>query len=592
MNLIKIQMKKEIIMKFEISGKNFICDGKEIKIISGAVHYFRNMPCCWSDIFKKMKAMGLNCVETYCAWNMHEKQPGKFCFEGNLDIAKFIKTAADEGLMVIVRPGPYICAEWEFGGLPWWIQTDENMEIRCSNPVYIKHFENYLSHLFDEIRPLLCTNGGPIIMLQCENEYGYYGDDKKYLSYLYDCYRRLGIDVPLFTSDGTSKENLLDGCIDGCFTTLNFGSRVEENFKAHDELYPDSPKMCMEMWDGWFDAWGDKEHHTTSAEAYAKTVDDMLKRGSLNMYMFIGGTNFGFTSGANHYEKFAPDVTSYDYDAVLSECGDITPKYLALREVIKKYTNKELPDIPENRKKKAYGKVMLTESSGIFGNLDTLSSPIFSNVPKCMESYGHGYGYIAYRTRLNRDYNNTDLYFESIGDRAQIYINQTLAGIVYINDNELKVNICAKEGDILTILCENMGRANFGPKMMRKKGIAGRCLLGGKIHFNWDVYPLPMDDLSGIKYSESTPKEPSCFYRGHFNIDEPADTFLYLDNFKKGFVIINGFNIGRYWEIGPQKSLYVPASILKEGKNEIVVFESDGIKGDCYVEFLDYPTLQ
>ena len=579
-------------MKFEISGKSFILDGKEIKIISGAVHYFRNMPDTWSDIFKKMKAMGLNCVETYCAWNMHERHPGEFDFTNNLDIAAFIREAERHGMLVIVRPGPYICAEWEFGGLPWWIQTYDDMEIRCSNPTYMKYFERYLGKLFDEVRPLLFTNGGPVIMMQCENEYGYYGDDKKYLYHLRDCYRKLGIDVPLFTSDGTSKTDILDGCIEGCLSTLNFGSRVEENFKAHDELYPDSPKMCMEMWDGWFDAWGDAKHHTTSAEDYANVVDDMLKRGSLNMYMFIGGTNFGFTSGANHYEKFAPDVTSYDYDAVLSECGDVTPKYYALREVISKYIDTPLPEIPENREKRAYGKVYLNQVGGIFDNLENLSSPIFSNVPKCMENYGHGYGYIAYRTVLERDYENKALFFESLGDRAQIYVNKTLVGVVYVNDSELKINISAKAGDVLTILCENMGRANFGPKMMRKKGIAGRCLLDGKVHFNWDVYPLPMDNLDKVVYGAEMPEEASRFYKGHFNVDKCADTFLYLDNFKKGFVTVNGFNLGRYWEIGPQVSLYVPASVLKCGDNEIVVFEADGIKGEATVEFKNYPTLE
>ena len=202
-------------MTFEIKGNEFLKDGQAVKIISGAVHYFRNMPDTWADIFKKMKAMGLNCVETYCAWNLHEKQPGVYDFEGNLDISLFIETAAKEGLMAIVRPGPYICAEWEFGGLPWWIQADDEIEIRCSNKAYIKYFDRYLEKLFAEIKPHLCTNGGNVIMLQCENEYGYYGDDKEYLKYLYDSYREKGIDVPLFTSDGTSKDNLLDGYIEG-----------------------------------------------------------------------------------------------------------------------------------------------------------------------------------------------------------------------------------------------------------------------------------------------------------------------------------------------------------------------------------------
>ncbi len=578
-------------MTFEIVKNEFLKDGKPVKLISGAVHYFRNMPDTWEDIFRKLLAMGCNCVETYCAWNMHEKHPGEFDFSGILDIGRFIKTAGDMGLMAIVRPGPYICSEWEFGGLPWWIQTDEDMEIRCMNEKYIACFDRYLDRLLDEVRPHLVTNGGNVIMMQCENEYGYYGDDKEYLNYLKEGFIARGIDVPLFTSDGTSESDILDGAIDGCLATLNFGSRVEENFEAHDRLFPESPKMCMEMWNGWFDAWGDEKHHTTSAEDYARVVDDMLKRGHLNMYMFIGGTNFGFTSGANHYEKYLPDVTSYDYDACLSECGDITPKYMAVREVIKKYVDYPLPEIPADREKKAYGKVSLTEKTGFFGSLGRLSSPIHSDVPKCMEKYGHGYGYIAYKTTLNRDYSDVKLTFETLGDRAQIYINDTLVDILYINDS-LETVFSAKKGDTLTVLCENMGRTNFGPKMMRKKGIAGRCLIDGRIHFHWDVYPLPMDNLSELVFDNKDFNEKSAFYKGIFTIDECKDTFLKLDNFTKGFVVINGFNIGRYWEIGPQRTLYVPASLLKEGENEIIVFESDGIKGDTFVEFCEKPVLQ
>ena len=577
-------------MTFEIIKNDFVKDGKPIKLISGAVHYFRNMPDTWEDIFMKMKAMGCNCVETYCAWNMHEKVPGEYDFTGNLNIAKYIETAQKVGLMVIVRPGPYICAEWEFGGLPWWIQADEDMEIRCMNKKYIERFDMYLDRLCAEIKPYLTTNGGSVIMVQCENEYGYYGDDKEYLNYLKQGFIDRGIDVPLFTSDGTSKSDLLDGTIEGCLPTLNFGSRVEENFKAHDELFPDTPKMCMEMWNGWFDAWGDDKHHTTSAQDYAKVVDDMLTRGSLNMYMFIGGTNFGFTSGANHYERFAPDVTSYDYDAMLTECGDITPKYMAVREVIKKHIGEDLPEIPANREKKAYGKFKLTESEGFFSALSELATPVHADIPRCMEKYGNGYGFIAYRTVLNRDYEDVVLSFERIGDRAQIYINDNLVDILYINDR-LETKISAKAGDVLTVLCENMGRTNFGPKMMFKKGIAGRCLLDKRIHFNWDVYTLPMNNLDKLSFDGKAFNEKSAFYRGYFNIENPKDTFLKLPNFTKGFVVINGFNLGRYWEIGPQQTLYVPASVLKDGENEIIVFESDGLKGDAEIEFVDTPIL-
>lgn len=576
-------------MNFEIKCNQFYVDGKPTKIISGAVHYFRNMPDTWNDILKKLRALGCNCVETYCAWNMHEKHPGEFDFNGILDIAAFLRLARQEGLMAIVRPGPYICAEWEFGGLPWWIQTFDDMEIRCSNETYMRYFKNYIARLIDEIRPYFFTNGGPVIMVQCENEYGYYGDDKNYLNALRDFYKECGVNVPMFTSDGTKKTEILDGCINGCLSTLNFGSRVDENFAVHDELFPDSPKMCMEMWNGWFDAWGDEKHHTTAADDYAKTVDDMLARGSLNMYMFIGGTNFGFTSGANHYEKFAPDVTSYDYDALLTECGDVTEKYYAVRKVIARYVDGELPPVPENRTKKAYGEVKLTQKAGLLSNIDRLSAPIFSSVPKCMEEYGIGYGYIAYTTKLCRDYCDAVLYFESLGDRASVYVNDDFVGSVYVNDDKLELVFSAKEGDVLTILCENMGRANFGPKMMRKKGIAGRCLIDGKIHFNWNTYPLPMDNLSELKYAGE--KENCSFYRGFFDVDEPCDTFLRTDNFTKGFVVINGFNVGRFWEIGPQKTLYVPQSLLVNGKNEIIVFESDRVKATPSVVFTDKPDL-
>ncbi len=579
-------------MKFEIQGKHFIADGEPIQIISGAVHYFRNFPDTWDDIFEKMVALGCNAVETYCAWNMHEKKIGEYDFSGMLDIAAFLKKAQAHGLMAIVRPGPYICAEWEFGGLPWWLQTLPNMEIRCGNAVYMEHFTRYLRRVFDEVRPLLCTNGGNVIMMQVENEYGYYGDDKKYLASLVKIYRENGIDVPLFTSDGTSKTDLLDGTTDGCFSTLNFGSRVAENFKSHDELFPDSPKMCMEMWNGWFDAWGDEKHHATSAEDYAKVVDDMLKKGSLNMYMFIGGTNFGFTSGANHYEKYAPDVTSYDYDALLSECGDVTEKYLAVREVIAKHTNKTLPPVPKNREKAAYGKVFAAASADLFENLGNLSAPIFTEVPKCMEDYGAGYGYIVYRTELNRDYENAKISFESIGDRAQVYVNNDFKGVVYVNDPPYEAVFSAKKGDKLSVVCENMGRTNFGPKMMRKKGIAGRCLINGKVHFGWEAYALPMDNLHKLAFRSGAAGGAKTFYQFNFTVQgEPRDTFLCADNFKKGFAVLNGFNLGRYWEIGPQKTLYVPKNVLKTGENELILFEAEGVKGEPTVEFLDKAIL-
>ena len=579
-------------MKFEIQEKNFILDGKPIKIISGAAHYFRNLPDTWDDIFEKMVALGCNTVETYCAWNMHEKKIGEYDFSGILDIAAFLKKAKEHGLMAIVRPGPYICAEWEFGGLPWWLQTLPNMEIRCSNAVYLEHFTRYLRRIFDEVRPLLATNGGNVIMMQVENEYGYYGDDKKYLASLVKIYRENGIDIQLFTSDGTDSGNLIDGTTEGCLPTLNFGSRVEENFKIHNELFPNVPKMCMEMWDGWFDTWGDEKHHTRSAGEYSKAIDDMLSYGSINMYMFIGGSNFGFSTGALHTDRYMPIVTSYDYDALLTECGDITEKYLAVRDVIAKYTNKTLPPVPKNREKASYGKVSATASAELFENLENLSAAIYSEVPECMENYGCGYGYIVYRTILNRDYCNSTISFEDVGDRAQIFVNDEWKGTIYVNFTPYNVTFSAMRGDVLSIVCENMGRTNFGPKMMRKKGLVGRCLIDGKIHFGWNVYPLPLDNLDKLSFRKNVVKNGKTFYKFEFNIAcEPNDTFLRTENFKKGFAVLNGFNLGRYWEVGPQKTLYVPKGLLKTGKNELIVFETEGLKGEPIIEFTDTPEL-
>lgn len=584
-------------MRFEIRGNEFFKDGEPFKIVSGAVHYFRNLPDTWDDIFEKMLACGFNTVETYCAWNMHERVKGTFDFSGRYDLSLFLQKAKDHGLNAIVRPGPYICAEWEFGGLPWWLQAESEMEIRCGNPAYMRYFKRYLDEIFARVKPFLATNGGNVIMLQAENEYGYYGDDKEYLRELVAYYREKGIDVPLFTSDGSDEDVLLDGTIEGCLPTLNFGSRVAEQFKAHEKFFPNVPKMCMEMWNGWFDAWGEEAHHTTDAEAYAKVVDDMLSIGSMNTYMFIGGTNFGFTSGANHYAVYAPTVTSYDYDALLTECGDVTKKYYAVREVLQKYAKNPLPPVPKNREKRAYGRVEASERADLFENLDALAKPIYSEVPKSMEDLGAGYGYVVYRTKLGRDYADETISFESIGDRAQIYVNGEKQGTVYVNDAEYKATFSGKAGDLLTIVCENMGRTNFGTKMMRKKGIVGRCLFGVKKHFGWESYLLPMDNLQNLVFRplEKGEKEKDggeTFYRFSFRLDgEIKDTFLRTDAFKKGFAVLNGFNLGRYWEIGPQKTLYVPASVLKAGENELIVFDSDGLNDAPYVEFTDVPDL-
>ncbi len=580
-------------MTFEIKGSDFVRDGEPIKIISGAIHYFRNPRGYWKDVLSKLAAMGCNCVETYCAWNLHEPKKDEFDFGGDLDIAEFVRTAGEMGLMVIVRPGPYICAEWEFGGLPWWLQAEDGMEIRCMNGQYLKYFDRYLDELLSRLKPLLCTNGGPIVMMQIENEYGYYGDDKQYLDHLYDGYRRRGIDVPLFTSDGVDIWQVTNGSHEKCLCTLNFGTMAPDRFDAQQALYPNTPKMCAEMWDGWFDHWEDTIHHTTDAKAYAEHYDEVLKVGSANIYMLIGGTNFGFMNGANHFENYEPTVTSYDYDALLTECGDITEKYMLCREVAAKYATKPLPEIPENRAKAAYGKVDMIESASLLSNLDMLDkSPVSLNVPLSMEDCGQGYGYIAYSTVTRHKLCGKKLVINGLGDRAQIYVGDKLIHTMYINDDKQECMLDAEAGDTITIVVENMGRVNFGEKMMRKKGIAGRVTIGGIIHFNWTAHRLEMKDLSDIKFAKGAPKAKSAFWRGSFTADGECDTFLRTDCFSKGFAVINGFNLGRYWEVGPTKTLYVPKFLLNNGENEIIVFDSDGAKCDApYVEFVDKADL-
>lgn len=382
---------------------------------------------------------------------------------------------------------------------------------------------------------------------------------------------------------------------------MNFGSEPKKKFGAHNELFPHAPKMCMELWDGWFDSWGEEKHRTRSAEDYAKTLEEMLSFGSANMYMLIGGTNFGFMNGALRYPNYEPTTTSYDYDALLTESGDITEKYLAVRETIARCTGRalsQLPPVPKNREKAAYGKVAAAGRAELFENLSALSAGVKSETPRCMEEYGVGYGYILYRTRLHRDYENAVLSFEEIGDRAQVYVNGKFYGTVYVNDSEHAVRFSAQSGDEIFVLCENMGRVNVGWRMTDKKGIVGRCLINGNVHFGWTGYPLPMNEFKNLRFTETSGGRGEnfradrnaggkTFYKFLFNVaGTPKDTFLRTDNFKKGFAVLNGFNLGRYWEVGPQKTLFVPAGALKESKNELILFETDGLKGAPEIEFV------
>lgn len=565
---------------FTYKDDKFYLDGEEYTIISGAMHYFRIPREYWYDRLLKLKECGFNTVETYTCWNLHEPQEGVFDFTGMLDLAAYIDIAKDLGLNVILRPGPYICAEWEFGGLPAWLLTYKDMNIRCNDETFISKVDRYYKELLKIAVPRLCTKGGNIIMMQIENEYGSYGNDHEYMQRIADIYIENGVDCQLYTSDGATYFMLGGGTLPQYPCVANFGSKPQENFKVLDDFRPNQPRMCGEYWCGWFDHWYG-EHHTRDAKELAGLFKDMLDAGaSLNFYMFHGGTNFGFMNGANYYDTYEPTITSYDYNALLSEAGDLTPAYHEVRKVIENYQGKKLPELTvKNSEKKAYGKVELTEKCDIFNAAKLLAKPVHTAAPKFMEEVGQSYGFVLYSTELEGPREDWELNFDAVHDRAVVFVNGKYKGYVERTRHKDTIRIPLKKGQKakLDILCENMGRVNYGNKIMDRKGLSG-IRFGLQYHFGWDMYSLPMTDLSALEYQPNDGKtKVASFLKGNLNIEgKPCDTFIKLDGFHKGIVIVNGFNLGRYYnDAGPQKTLYVPAPMLREGDNEVIVFETD-----------------
>lgn len=568
-------------MRFEVRD-SFYLDGRPFKIVSGSIHYFRVVPEYWRDRLEKLKAMGCNTVETYIPWNMHEPKKGEFRFDGMLDVARFVGLAQELGLWVILRPSPYICAEWELGGLPPWLLSEDGMRFRVYYPPYLQHVREYYEVLMEKLRPLQIDNGGPVIMMQVENEYGSYANDKRYIEWLRDLMRELGVTVPLCTSDGPTHDMLHGGTADGMLATANFGSRAEEAFGYLKKFRPDSPLMCMEFWIGWFDAWGNEKHMTGDLEMAVRELDKMLELGNVNFYMFEGGTNFGFMNGANYYDHLTPDVTSYDYDAILTEDGRITEKYRRFREIIAKYR-----DIPEveftmDIKRKDYGVLPVQEKVGLFSVLEDLSSPIESPFPQPMEKLGQSYGYILYRTGLRTEERIWKLQLRGANDRAQVFVDGKPA--VTLMDKELleehELDVSFERGAAMDILVEDLGRVNFAARLEeQRKGIAGGVWLNGHWHNGWRQYPLPLDNLDRLDFSKGYEEGLPAFYRFTFDVDEPADTFLDFEGWGKGAAFVNGVNIGRFWETGPQKRLYIPGPMLRAGTNEIILFETEGKAG-------------
>lgn len=578
--------------KFEIR-EDFYLNGEKIKIISGGMHYFRVIPEYWEDRLLKLKALGCNTVETYIPWNLHEKEKGQFDFSGILDIVRYVNIASELGLMVILRPSPYICAEWEFGGLPYWLLKEDGMRLRCMYEPYLKHVKEYYERLFEVIAPLQITQGGPVIMMQVENEYGYYGDDKEYLGYMKDLMIHCGCEVPLVTSDGPWGDAFDCGKTEGVLQTGNFGSKGKEQFGIMRKKIGDKPLMCMEFWVGWFDNWGVECHQTGNLEEHVKDLDEILSEGHVNIYMFEGGTNFGFTNGSNYYDVLTPDVTSYDYDALLTEDGRITPKYEAFKEVISKYT--ELPEVQgiSEIQRRNYGELKAVRKTGLFENLENLVVPIRSVCPQSMEKLNQGYGYILYESPLKYEGDIEKIRLLGANDRANIFVDE--APVLTLYDRELLMEhefaAPVKKGEKLSVLMENMGRVNFGPALeYQRKGIAQGVQINGHQHYHWNTYCLPMEDLSGLNFEKPLKEKEPGFYEFTFCAEETADTFLDFSGWGKGCVLVNGFNIGRFWEVGPQRRLYIPAPILKKGENRILIFETEGKTAET-IHLWDKPDL-
>ncbi len=564
---------------FEIK-EQFYLGGKPFRIVSGAIHYFRTVPEYWRDRLEKLVNMGCNTVETYIPWNFHEPNRGEFIWDGMRDVCKFIETARELGLYMIIRPSPYICAEWEFGGLPAWLLKDKNMRLRCSYKPYLDAVRDYYSVLMPKLAAHQIDRGGNIILVQIENEYGYYGNDTAYLEFLRDTMREFGITVPFVTSDGPWSEPIFkSGLVDGALPTGNFGSAAEWQFGQMKKFMGDNkPLMCMEFWNGWFDAWGE-EHHTTPPEKANAELEELLKRGSLNFYMFEGGTNFGFMSGRNCGNRTA-DVTSYDYDAPLSEDGQITEKYRLFRETISKYETVRQVPLTTEIKRKEYGEISCTGRADLFSVLEKIAEPVKSPYPLTMEDIGQNYGYILYRLNVRDGETVNEVRLENAADRVLCYHDGEYLYTAFAENIHEKFEPTEKKsGGTVQLLCENMGRENFGTGLEnQRKGISGGVKINDHRCFGYEIFPLPLEvkQLDKIDFGTECRENVPAFYKFEFDAEELCDTFLDTEGFGKGCAFINGFNLGRFWEIGPQKRLYVPAPLLKSGKNTLIIFETEG----------------
>ncbi len=564
---------------FVAGDRQFLMDGKPYQIISGEMHYPRVPRAYWLDRFQKARAMGLNTITTYVFWNVHEPRPGVFDFSGQNDVAEYIREAQSAGLNVILRPGPYVCAEWELGGYPSWLLKNKSLVLRSTDPAYTAAVHAWFQRLGKEIKPLLLRNGGPIIAVQLENEYGSFGDDKAYLEGLKRELISSGMgDGLIYTADG--PDQLAKGSLPELPAVINFGSGdAKQSFATYQKLRPDGPRMVGEYWAGWFDHWGEK-HHVTSGEAEAAELRSILDQGySVSMYMFHGGTSFGWMNGANsNGTNYQPDTTSYDYDAPLAENGQPSAKYFLFRKVIAEQTHAALPDVPATPSRTT---LPASDQQFTASLWDNLPKPISSDEPLTFEDLDQAYGYVLYRTQPPTG-KSGQLKLEGLHDYAQIYLGRKLIGTL---DRRLGTNtleLPPHPTDVkLNILVENTGRVNF-TKAIRgeRKGLTGDVTLAGTPLRGWHIYSLPMNDLPKLHFEQKACEGP-CFFRATMTVDTPADTYIDTNALHKGVLWLGNKPMGRFWNIGPQHALYVPGPWLMPGENTITFFDLRGDASDA-----------
>ncbi len=580
--------------KFTVGENSFYLNDAPFTVVAAAMHYFRVPREYWKDRLLKIKACGFNTVETYTAWNLHEPVEGTYDFSDNLDLGAYLDLINELGMLAIVRPGPYICSEWEFGGFPWWLLKYPDIELRCSNDIYLEKVERYFAQLIPVIAARQTDCGGPVIMVQIENEYGSYGNDSFYLRRLADMLSNNGITCTLFTSDGANNTMLSGGTLPDVLSAVNFGSKASANFKALRKFKPQTPLFCAEYWNGWFDHWGEK-HHKRDADDAAKTLADILDCGaSVSVYMMHGGTNFGWMNGANASDEYQPTVNSYDDDAPINEYGAPTQKYYAIKKVLEERGFANGTPVPESVKPVNYGVLQFTSSADLLDQIPLMSKARTFTVPQTMEALDQGYGFICYSAKINGPKDKDTLCF-NVHDRAYVFLNGKYEGCYYRNDKKNHISFSVpKEGVQLTILVENMGRVNYGPSLADKKGIIGGVRFGQQFIYRWQHFPLELKNIGDIDFEASDnikyPKRPQ-FLKTVLDVEgNPGDTFIKLKGFKKGIIFVNGTVLSRYWEIGPQRSAYLPAAFLHEGENTVIVLELEGYK-KAEIEFSDTPDI-